>query len=101
MATHSSILPWEIPWTEEPGELQSIGSHRVRHPLKQLSKQASESLRLPCGSVTKNPPANAGDVGSIPDPGRSPGEGNGTPLQYSCLENSIDRAWWATIHGVT
>ena len=45
---------------------------------------------------------NARDPGSIPDLGRSPGEGNGDPLQYSCLENSMDRgAWWATVHGVT
>ena len=44
---------------------------------------------------------NAGDLGSIPGSGRSPGEGNGNPLQYSCLENSTDgRAWWATVHGV-
>ena len=48
----------------------------------------------------KNPPANAGDVGLIPGPGRSPGEGNDNPLQYSCLENSTDRGGWqATIHG--
>ena len=53
-----------------------------------------------CGK--KNPPANAGDMGSIPGSGRSSGEGNGNPLQYSCLENSTDRgAWWATVHGVT
>ena len=52
--------------------------------------------------VVKHPPANAGDVGSIPKSGRSPGEGNGNPLQYSCLENPMDkRAWWATVHGVT
>ena len=55
--------------------------------------------------VVKNPPANAGDAkgaDSIPGSGRSPGEGNGNPLQYSCLENSMDRgAWWATVHGVT
>ena len=55
--------------------------------------------------VVKNLPANAGDVrnsGSIPGPGRSPGEGNGNPLQYSCLENPMDRgAWQATVHGVT
>jgi len=54
--------------------------------------------------VVKNLPASAGDardVGSIPGSGRSPGEGNGTPLQYSCLENSMDRgAWWATVQGV-
>ena len=44
---------------------------------------------------------NAGDLGSIPGLGRSPGEGNGNPLQYSCLENPIDRgAWWPTVHGV-
>ena len=45
---------------------------------------------------------NEGGVGSIPGLGRSPGEGNGSPLQYSCLENSMDgEAWWATVHGVT
>ena len=45
---------------------------------------------------------NAGDLGSIPGSGRSPGEGNGNPLQYSCLENPVDGgAWWATVHGVT
>ena len=48
------------------------------------------------GSVIKNPPANTGDVGSIPGSGRSPGEGNGNPLQYCCLENPMDKgAWWA------
>ena len=51
--------------------------------------------------MVKNPPANAGDSGSNPGLGRSPGEGNGNPLQYSCLEDSMDRgAWWATVHGV-
>ena len=54
----------------------------------------------PGGSVLKNPPANAGDPGSIPGSGRSPGEGNGNPLRYSCLGNAMDRgAWWATVHG--
>ena len=52
----------------------------------------------------KNPPASAGgtgDVGSIPGSGRSPREGNGSPLQYSCLENSMGgEAWWAAVHGV-
>ena len=44
---------------------------------------------------------NAGDTGSVPGLERSPGEGNGNPLQYSCLENPMDRgAWWATVHGV-
>ena len=49
----------------------------------------------------KNMPANEGDPGSIHGLGRSPGEGNGNPLQYSCLENLMDRgAWWAKVHGV-
>ena len=53
------------------------------------------------GSVVKNLPANAGDLGLVPGLRRSPGEGNGNPLQYSCLENSTDRgAWWATVHEV-
>ena len=48
----------------------------------------------------RNPPANAEDPGSIPGSRRCPGEGNGNPFQYSCLENSMDRgAWWATVHG--
>ena len=55
--------------------------------------------------IVKNPPANAGDAGdavSVLVSGRSPGGGNDNPLQYSCLENSVDRrAWWATVHGVT
>ena len=45
---------------------------------------------------------NVGDLASIPGSGRSPGEGNGNPLQYSCLENPMDgEAWWATVHGIT
>ena len=52
--------------------------------------------------MVKNPPANAGDAGLIPGSGRSPEGGNGNPLQYSCLENSVDRGtWWATVHGVS
>ena len=61
------------------------------------------SLGLPGGSVVKNPPAHAGDTGdtgSIPGSGRSPGEGNGNPLQYFCLEIPMDgEAWWATVRG--
>ena len=56
---------------------------------------------LPGGSAVKNPPANAGDPSLIPGLGRSPGEVNGYPLQYSCLENPMDRgAWRATVCGV-
>ena len=56
---------------------------------------------FPHSSVDKESTCNAGDPGSILGSGRSPGEGNGNPLQYSCLENPIDRgAWQATVHGV-
>ena len=51
--------------------------------------------------MVENPPANAGDAGLIPGSGRSPGEGNGNPLQYFCLENTVDMVpWWATVCGV-
>ena len=59
-------------------------------------------LGFPGGSDSKASAYNAGDPGSIPGLGRSSGEGNGNPLQYSCLENPMDRGtWWATVHGVT
>ena len=58
-------------------------------------------MDFPGGSDGKESACSAGDLGSIPGSGRSPGEGNGNPLQYSCLENSVDGgAWWATVHGV-
>ena len=57
------------------------------------------------GSVVKNTPADTGDAGNtglIPESGRSPGVGNGNPLQYSCLDNSMERGtWWAVFQGVT
>ena len=57
--------------------------------------------RFPGSSKGKESACNAGDPGLIPGLGRSPGEGNGNLLQYSCLENSMDgEAWWATVHGV-
>ena len=59
---------------------------------------------IPGGVSSKEPPANAGDIRDVvltPDSGRSPGEGNGNPSQYSCLKNPVDRgAWWATVHKV-
>ena len=72
-----------------------------------LSKQTRCSLLLssqgfPGGSVGKESACNAGDTSLIPESGRSPGEGNGNPLQYSCLRNPMDRGgWWVTVHGVT
>ena len=59
------------------------------------------SLGFPSGSDSKETADNVEDCGLIPKLGRSPGEGQGNPLQYSCLENSMDRgAWWAPVHGV-
>ena len=70
----------------------------------ELSVWFRNMVRVPGGSVLKNPPANTGDIGaagSTPGSGRSPGEGNGNPLQYSCLENPMDReAWRATVYEV-
>ena len=55
-------------------------------------------MGFPCSSVGKKSACNAGDPGAIPGFGRSPGEGNGNPLQHSCLENPMDRgAWWFTV----
>ena len=59
-------------------------------------------LGFPGGSEVKASACNVGDLGSIPGPGSSPGEGNGNPLEYSCLENPKDGgAWWAPVQGVT
>ena len=60
----------------------------------------TNNLGFPDGSEGKASACNAGEPGSIPGSGRSPGEGNGNPLQYSCLENPMDgEAWWAIVHG--
>ena len=59
------------------------------------------TLGFPGGSDGEESACNVGDLGLIPGSGRSPGGGHGNPLQYSCLENLMDRgAWWATVHGV-
>ena len=76
MATYSSILTWEIPWTEESSGLQFMGSQRVGHDYM-TNIFTFSALRAPNG------------------------EGNGSPLQCSCLENPRDGgAWWAAIYGV-
>ena len=65
-------------------------------------KKSHVKWGFPGGSEIKASASNVGDPGSIPGSGRSPGEGNGNPLQYSCLENPMDGgAWWATVHRVT
>ena len=103
MSTHSNILVWKIPWTEETGRLQSVGSERVGHnlatkpPLTTSAKSLYSSLvqfssvQLLNRVMIKNPLANAGDNDLIPGSGRPPGEGNCNPLQYSCLETFMDR----------
>ena len=73
--------------------------------LESAQNYSNMYIYIPGGSVVKNLPANAedlGDTSSISGSGRSPGVGNGNPLQYSCQKNSIDReTWLATVHGVT
>ena len=72
--------------------------------MNERTKQKDRVLKsgwasLVAGSVVKNPPANVGDPGLIPESGRSPGGGNGNPLQYSCLGNPLDGGTWqATVH---
>ena len=67
-----------------------------------MSVRSTFGFKFPGGSDGKESAYSAGDLGSIPGWGRSPGEGNGTPLQYSCLKNPMDGgAWWAIDHGVT
>ena len=66
-----------------------------------LGKSSGKGKGFPGGAELKASACNVGDLGSVPGSGRSPGEGNGTLLQYSCLENPLDGgAWWATVHGV-
>ena len=76
--------------------------HRVTRVRQELvTKLLSQFKGFPGGSDSKESTYNVGDPGSIPGLGRSPGDGNGYPLQYSYLENSMDRgAWRATVHGV-
>ena len=120
MATHSTILAWRIPWTEEPGAPQSMELKRGRHDTEQLTPvqllvtpwtvahQAPLSMEFSrqehwSGLPFPSPEdlSDSGDRGSIPGSGRSPAGGNGNPLQYPCLENPMDRgAWWATVRNV-
>ena len=77
-------------------------SEAATGPFVQIRKAYPFSSSFPGGSDGKESACNAGDPGSIPGLGRSPGEGNGNPLQYSCLENPTDRgAWRATVQGLT
>ena len=92
MATHSSTLAWKIPWTEKPGKLPSMGSQSPWGQTR-LSNFTFTFFHFG-GSDGKESTCSAEDLGSIPALGRSPGGANGSPLQNSCLENSMDRKAW-------
>ena len=69
--------------------------------INQIKEIRTISKGFPCGADGKESTCNVGDLGMIPRLGRSPGGRHGNPLQYSCLENPMDRgAWWATVHSV-
>ena len=106
-------IPWRGKWQPTPvflpgkphgqrnlvGYIQSMGSQRVG--CDWAAKHTCDSWGFLGGSVVKNLTASARDMGSIPGSRRSPGEGNGNPLQFSCLRNPMDRgAWRATVHEV-
>ena len=78
------------------------GSEATRNINNAFGPGIASKCTVPHSSVGKESACNSGGLGLIPGLGRSPGEGNGNPLQYSCLENPTDRgAWRATVHGVT
>ena len=120
MAPHSSILAWKIPWMEEPGRLQSMGSLRVQHDwvtslsLSCIGEGNGNPLQCSClENLRDGEPGGLLSMGShrvrhnwsdlaAAAAGYYFREGNGTPLQYSCLENPMDGGvWWAAIYGVT
>ena len=86
---------WDVNLTKEKIKLRRLRGWRNSQKITMLKGSLS-------GSAVKNPAASAGDTGSVPGLGRSPGERNGKPLQYSCLGNPRDRgAWLASIHEVS
>ena len=89
-------------WTGRPGVLRFMGSQRVRHDwATERNWTEGDKWASRVALVVKNPPASAGDADSIPGSGWSPGGGHGNLLQYSCLENPIDRRdWQSTAHRV-
>ena len=98
---------WNRRWRQE--RERRLWLRLCRDPEELAGKRAQEQSwdrswngRASSGSVIKEPACSVGDLDPIPGSGRCPGEGNGNPLHYSCLENFKDRGdWWATIHGVT
>ena len=133
MAIHSCILAWKVPYTEELGRLQFMGSQRVRHnwvtEYARINRNSKTCLKwllwgaeiqrgemgwvllifiihvvilgFSGGSDSKEYAYNCGRPGFHPWFQKYPGEGHGNQLQYSCLENSMDRGdWWATVYGI-
>ena len=88
--------------TENYIQYATISHNRKEHVKEEfIYMYVKLNQGFPDGSVVKTLPANAGDTSSVSESGRSPGEGNDNPLQYSCLENPMGRgAWWATVHGL-
>ena len=104
--SHALAVPAHLTWSWTPPRVKCLGS-RPSQPIptycldRQLLLLPWPSMSFPGDSDNKESACNAGDPGSVPGWGRSPGEGNGYPLPYSCLENPMDRgAWQATFHGV-
>ena len=113
MATHSSILAWEIPWTEELGRLQSMGSQKCQTRLSDWvcaqepgswpspDAESARALILPASRTMGNTFVYKPSIIFCYSSPKG-GEGNGTPLQFSCLENPMDGgAWKAAVHGVS
>ena len=101
-ALHFSVLAWRIPQTEEPDGLRFLGLQSRTCLSNQAQHMYVYKHLYTHTHVYRSIFMHAGDPGSIPGSGRSPGEGNGNPLQCSCLGNPTDRrAWRATVHRVT
>ena len=100
---YSGLISFRIDWFHLLAVQGTLWSLLQHYSLKaSILRHSACFMGFPCGSDGKASARNVGDPGSIPGSGRSPGEGNGSPLQYSCLENPMDGgAWWATVHGVT
>ena len=98
--THSSTLAWKIPWMEEPGGLQSMGSLGVGHDWSDLA--ARSTWGFPGGASGKEHSCQWRKQNRCEFHPWLEDRGHDNPLQYSCLENPMDRgAWWATVHGIT
>ena len=102
--TFNPYVHWKLPDTHRQVWLSLLWCHfscLLGPGVHKLLFVASVNYGFPGGSDSKASICNAGDMGSIPGLGKSPGEGNGNPLQHSCLESPVDRrTWWATVHGM-